>query len=580
MKFFSLFLLLSFCGYTQQNNKPYSYWYNETRKHSRVNTDSMLFCIKKMQSTANSSCEYMNALALEANGIYFKRECNSSKMLCKEILKRIDREASSLNDSCFFYLKTKTLGRLVYAEKCLGNYVEALEHISESLILNTQYPEYSEAYRIPPLYQSALIHLELEQYQKAIYLFREIFPLSKGYSDELLYPSIYISLGDSYLKLYEKSLKKDLLDSAKVSYHNYYNSAVKIKSQKKHTQKIYEIKKGIIALNEKQFDLALLHLQTASKIKLSEEKHFTNQEIDLYKAEAFYHLNHSDSTIYYGNQFLEKNTLFPKKTIHRLKVHSILAKAYNKNNDLDKALFHSSLALSEVKKIDVLKFNGIEKLNLIRLKQIKKKNQALISKKKNKWFLYGALVSSIIILTIFLFHYYTKKKKIVPHSNNIPQKEETKQEDIKQETLSGDSILSPPIPKSASLNTLEIDISDTIVQNILTGLHRLEKEKCFLKLDFNLKFIAQELNSNTSYISKVINFHKKSSFKEYTTQLRIQYFIKELKVNPSFQKHSLDAIAKDIGYSNASSFSKIFKKHTGITPSRFIKDFNQQENDA
>jgi YesN/AraC family two-component response regulator len=53
--------------------------------------------------------------------------------------------------------------------------------------------------------------------------------------------------------------------------------------------------------------------------------------------------------------------------------------------------------------------------------------------------------------------------------------------------------------------------------------------------------------------------------------LRINYLIQKLDENPILRKHSIEALADSIGYKNASSFTRIFKNYTGISPSKYFK---------
>ncbi len=121
-------------------------------------------------------------------------------------------------------------------------------------------------------------------------------------------------------------------------------------------------------------------------------------------------------------------------------------------------------------------------------------------------------------------------------------------------------------------------LKDAMIQNLMDGIDKLEDEKAFLQPDFGLAYIAKALQSNTSYISKVINTHKQCTFKEYVNKLRIEYISNQLKEDPMLLKYSIHHIACSIGYADACSFSKIFKRHMGITPSHYIKQIRQSPN--
>lgn len=114
-------------------------------------------------------------------------------------------------------------------------------------------------------------------------------------------------------------------------------------------------------------------------------------------------------------------------------------------------------------------------------------------------------------------------------------------------------------------------IDDNTTKRILDDLSKIEQSELFLNKDFNLAHLSKLLNTNTSYLSQTINKHKKLTFKQYLMDLRINFLIKQLDENPILRKHSIEALAESIGYKNASSFTRIFKNHIGISPSEYFR---------
>jgi AraC-like DNA-binding protein len=49
------------------------------------------------------------------------------------------------------------------------------------------------------------------------------------------------------------------------------------------------------------------------------------------------------------------------------------------------------------------------------------------------------------------------------------------------------------------------------------------------------------------------------SFKKYITQLRIEYLIKELKEEHIYRNYTIKYLAEEIGYTNASAFTRVLK---------------------
>jgi AraC-like DNA-binding protein len=121
----------------------------------------------------------------------------------------------------------------------------------------------------------------------------------------------------------------------------------------------------------------------------------------------------------------------------------------------------------------------------------------------------------------------------------------------------------------------QLDIDETIVTAILENLQAFEKERGFLISKITLHEFAKQLQTNTKYLSKVINTYKFKSFRNYINDLRIQYSIQELKHNINYRKYTVKAMAKEAGFTTAESFSKAFQKKTGETVSSFLKHSNQ-----
>jgi AraC-like DNA-binding protein len=70
---------------------------------------------------------------------------------------------------------------------------------------------------------------------------------------------------------------------------------------------------------------------------------------------------------------------------------------------------------------------------------------------------------------------------------------------------------------------------------------------------------------------------KNKSFKQYITELKIEYLIKKLKLDKNYRKYTIKYLAEEIGYTSASAFTRAFKKHKGIIPSEFIKSLSEED---
>jgi AraC-like DNA-binding protein len=108
-------------------------------------------------------------------------------------------------------------------------------------------------------------------------------------------------------------------------------------------------------------------------------------------------------------------------------------------------------------------------------------------------------------------------------------------------------------------------------ENALVGkLAQFEKSKQFTKQDMSLASLAAHFETNTKYLSEVINSHKGKNFNSYINELRINYIIDKLKSNRTYLQYKISYLAEESGFSSHSSFATVFKAVTGIPPTVFI----------
>ncbi|WP_284653845.1 helix-turn-helix domain-containing protein [Flavobacterium terrisoli] len=114
-------------------------------------------------------------------------------------------------------------------------------------------------------------------------------------------------------------------------------------------------------------------------------------------------------------------------------------------------------------------------------------------------------------------------------------------------------------------------------EQILNKLKRFESSKRFINKDISLAVLAGQLDSNTKYLSEIINTHYNVNFNTYINKLRINYIIEKLKTDPNFINYKISYLAENCGFSSHSSFATVFKSITGISPVKFIELLNQEK---
>lgn len=102
----------------------------------------------------------------------------------------------------------------------------------------------------------------------------------------------------------------------------------------------------------------------------------------------------------------------------------------------------------------------------------------------------------------------------------------------------------------------------------------MQEEQLFLQPSLSLGDVAEKLNTNKTYVSKMVNNTYNLGFPELLNTLRIDY-AQQYILNHRGAKQ--EEIAHACGFLSASSFNNIFKKLTGVTPKMWLAGYLQKE---
>ncbi|MEA4985320.1 hypothetical protein SDC9_42887 [bioreactor metagenome] len=98
----------------------------------------------------------------------------------------------------------------------------------------------------------------------------------------------------------------------------------------------------------------------------------------------------------------------------------------------------------------------------------------------------------------------------------------------------------------------------------------LEEDKIYANPELRISDVTFLLNTNRTYVSKVINEEFKTNFSDLINSYRIAYS-KEMLSDVSIKSLTLSQIAENAGFSNNSTFYRIFKEKEGISPGDYRK---------
>lgn len=113
---------------------------------------------------------------------------------------------------------------------------------------------------------------------------------------------------------------------------------------------------------------------------------------------------------------------------------------------------------------------------------------------------------------------------------------------------------------------------DLLYQEIL---YYFENNKSYLEKDFNVAWLALQLNSNVSYVSRAIKINAQCNFNYFLNRYRVES-AKKMIIEQNLDRYSLMYIYSSSGFKNQSTFNRVFKEIEGLTPSAFIKNYNKE----
>ena len=119
------------------------------------------------------------------------------------------------------------------------------------------------------------------------------------------------------------------------------------------------------------------------------------------------------------------------------------------------------------------------------------------------------------------------------------------------------------------------NISEEKEQQLLLQLLKFEKSEKFLNPDTSLNSVATLFKTNQTYLSEIINKNKGGNFSSYIHQLRINYLLNQLNINPKLLTYKISYLAEICGYSSYETFTRIFKSIVGLSPSSYINQLKK-----
>ncbi len=499
-----------------------------------------------------------------ANYFYNKSDFTHSKQLLITLIESLEKSDIPKSSKVYQDLLGMCVNKLFYIHKNLGEYDMALFYLDKykTSVPNNRFNE-----------QYGSIKVAMGDYINGIALLKEELKTShhlklgigeKKVMNKKLFADKYNIIGEAYQKYYIQSKKKALLDSA----NHYFNVAAEMmledNFQPEYTKALLSMREAKSAALVGNYEKSLSLYRKRKNYPIIRKNIRTEQLFDLGMADCFQHLKQVDSALFYCKKFLKSHQTTEVSNENLLMSYNIMTQCYNAKNDTKNAYRYAQKSLELIQSIEGIKSKSLNFLHNYDLNKIKEEsNKIIASKNYFKFSLFSILLLLAIVVFSFYYYYKHQKEKHYRFLKIIQNLKETKNRE------------SYSIQRNATEPEFETQskqgIDEELIEKIALGLKKLEQKQTFLEPNFKLAFVAKKLNTNTAYLSQYFNQVMQKTFSEYTQELRIHYVLQKLKDSPYFRKYTLQAIAEEVGYKDAKTLVRVFKKQTGLSPNYYIE---------
>ncbi len=247
--------------------------------------------------------------------------------------------------------------------------------------------------------------------------------------------------------------------------------------------------------------------------------------------------------------------------------YEILINHYKKKKDSEKQLYYTTQLL----KADSIISRDFAYLSLKIHREYD--TNTLIEEKgrletANIWGAY--LISGLIITAGVLIFILLKRHK---KEKNTLDKYLILQEKLQNHSYSGSEkiITQPPVSYQENQDDKKPHITENIRQDLLRKLKKFEDKKQFTQKGLTIHKLSIQFETNSNYLSYVINEQKGMNFNRYLGDLRIRHITYLLFEKNMYLNYTIDSLAKECGIASRQNFSDLFFEINGIRPTDFIR---------
>lgn len=189
-----------------------------------------------------------------------------------------------------------------------------------------------------------------------------------------------------------------------------------------------------------------------------------------------------------------------------------------------------------------------------------------------------SFVGIVNIVVCCLLLYYSEKIKKIETEENVLNKMKFS-ENTEQKQIDVNSTLIREYSEFEKNNMLSSENLEKYVTLFNQVKNVVEEKGLFKETDFSISQLSNILKINNLYIAKSIKISGYSNFNYYLNTCRIQN-VKKLIQENDLNKITLMYIYTAAGFSNQTTFNRVFKQIEGMTPREYIMKLKEEDNNV
>ncbi len=194
--------------------------------------------------------------------------------------------------------------------------------------------------------------------------------------------------------------------------------------------------------------------------------------------------------------------------------------------------------------------------------QIRALVNSKLKSERGRYYVIGNVIAVILLLFVAIVFFFRLKGNYSERLQFLL----TIREQVNHQRDKAMDLFIPMLPDRASKPVLTSELQSGLwlqLQDLM------ENEKLFLRNDLSMAELARKLNTNTTYLSKVINDITHQNFSNYLNQFRIEEACRLLS-EPQSRNFTIEGIAQSVGFKSKSAFNAAFRKIKSTTPSEYL----------